>query len=101
MTIQGCDGSVQIEPFIVPDQSEAYCQFDMTLNNFCVNRMDGYVVDIVLVNGTEGSLKMYVNGRDTGVKLLCAALHNTVNSRMPQRIGISQGASIQFKWIND
>jgi hypothetical protein len=101
MTIQMEDGNVQIEPFTLPDQEEAMCQFDVTLNNFCVCRGNGYIVDIILVDGTEGKIKLYVNGRDTGVSWLCAAMHHTVNSRMPSRLGISSGASIQFRWVKD
>jgi hypothetical protein len=99
LTLEGLDGSVQVEPFSIPDAALGeYSTFLSTNNNFAVAKTDSYVTDIVCSTAPAValSLRLFVNGRDTGIRMLTGGLITTVNNRMPSKPGIGEGASIQF-----
>jgi hypothetical protein len=104
LTLEGLDGSVQIEPASATDNitTTKYCTFTSTNNNFCVAKTDSYITDIMVVDGAGGAptaatrLALFVNGRDTGISYIIAGLESTVNNRMPSKPGIGEGASIQI-----
>jgi hypothetical protein len=103
LTLEGLDGSVQIEPATATDNitTTRYCVFTSTNNNFAVAKTDSYITDLMctIPNGAPGTatrLALFVNGRDTGISYIIAALTNTINNRMPSKPGIGEGASIQI-----
>lgn len=88
------DGDMQIEPFRI--NGPGHVKF-MNNNTFFVNRKPGAIIDMTVPVGSGmTSLKLFVNGRDTGIQRLIASMMPTINSRMPYRIPVMAGAAVQL-----
>jgi hypothetical protein len=99
LTIKADDGDVQIERYEVTDSTAgAAATFQSTGLTFFVCRKPGHIVDNALGTiSTATYIKYFVNGKDTGVTQLGAAILPSINNRMPATFPIAGGASVQIR----
>lgn len=102
LEIKADDGDIQVEPISWTDGAggaTSFVTFTNTGLTYFVNRKQGAIVDIMQSGAsTTVLLKFKVNGKDTGVQKMCAAVVPTVNNRMPATYPIAAGAAVQISF---
>lgn len=95
------DGTMQSEAVYGPDVNADYVQWEsMGRMDFVRTQADCYITDISLsAAGVDCSqLQLFINGKDTGIRLIGGGLIATVNNRIQDPIGkIPAGSIVMFK----
>ena len=101
ITFRYVDGEVDIQSFSCTDVANADATFAASSLSFYNTRKDGVIADISLsaagVDTTQ--LLLYVNNKDTGIRMLDSGMVSTVNNRMPVPIPIKSGAQVQLRQL--
>jgi hypothetical protein len=91
-------GEIQSENVYGPDVNADYVQwYSMGQQDWIRSKVkDAYITDVTLsAAGTDTSqIRIYVNGKDSGIRLIKAGLVATVNNRIQDPIGPIQAGSI-------
>ena len=96
--MKGVNGQMASESFTTTDANGGYWTVNSNGQKFFIMPFRGWIVDMSMATGGTDTktISLYVNSRDTGIRLILKGLVVSINNRLAEPIPIEAGSMIQF-----